>query len=176
MSGIDPEAEARQVERLETGGFRIRAPQSGVIEVEPAAEGWVVRLSDPDSAWALRRSGPPQGGFILLAEDGETEAGRTMTLGGLGFRPNLYYLLLGDGSLFRIVLRGPREGGFELLGWETPGAYLIARPDAAGWTLTPTPASYGLPDLRALSVLFAAEILESEMPLEGCADPVPAGP
>jgi hypothetical protein len=175
VSTIDLEAEARRVERLEAGGFRIRTPQDGEIVAEPAADVWSVRLPASKTDWTLRRSDSTQGGFVLLAEDGQTEVGRTARLDGLGFPANLYYLLLGDGRLFRIALCGPRESGFELLGWETPGAYLIARPDAAGWTLTPTPASYGLPDLRALLILFAAEILESEMPIEGCAEPVPAG-
>jgi len=175
VSGIDLEAETRRVERLEAGGFRIRTPGGGDIVAEPAGEGWTVRLLGSETGWTLRRSESSQGGFVLLAEDGQTEAGRTTPMEGLGFQANLYYLLLGDGRLFRIALRGPRESGYELLGWETPGAYLVARPDAADWTLTPTAASYGLPDLRALLILFAAEILESEMPLEGCAESGPAG-
>jgi hypothetical protein len=77
----------------------------------------------------------------------------------------LYYLLLGDGRLFRIAPRSPRDGGFELQGWETPGPYWIARPRKEGWTLQPTPASGGLLEIHALLILFAAEILESEKPL-----------
>jgi hypothetical protein len=63
------------------------------------------------------------------------------------------------------VRRGPREGGFELLGWETPGAYLTAQPASDGWKLAPTAACGGLVDLRAISVLFAAEVLDAEEPL-----------
>ena len=65
----------------------------------------------------------------------------------------------------------PRGALFELRGWETAGAYLNATPDDAGWRVTPAPAGSALPDLRALMILFAAEILDSEgslgLPLRG---------
>jgi len=88
-----------------------------------------------------------------------------MPLVGSGRETGLKFLLLDDGRLFRIVLVGLRSGGLELLGWETPGAYLRARPDSSGWKLIPTAACGGLTDLRAISILFAAEILDSEEPL-----------
>ena len=77
----------------------------------------------------------------------------------------LRFLLLGDGRLFRIVRSGAREGGFALLSWETPGAYLEARSGSGGWTLVATVAGGGLVDLPTLSILFAAEVLEAEEPL-----------
>ncbi len=88
-----------------------------------------------------------------------------MPLVGSGRETGLKFLLLDDGRLFRIVLVGLRSGGLELLGWETPGAYLRARPEPSGWKLIPTAACGGLTDLRAISILFAAEILDSEEPL-----------
>ena len=71
---------------------------------------------------------------------------------------------MGDGRLFRFALRGPRDCRFELSGRETPGAYLTARPQADGWQIEASPASGGIEDLRAISALFAAEILDSEEP------------
>ena len=91
-----------------------------------------------------------------------------MPLVGGGREAGLKFLLLDDGRLFRIVLRlsgSPPEGGYELLGWETPGAYLRARPEPSGWKLVATAAGGGLTDLQAISILFAAEILNSEEPL-----------
>jgi hypothetical protein len=74
----------------------------------------------------------------------------------------LRYLLTSDGRLYRIQLCGPRDGRFELSSWETPGAYLTARPEARGWRISPDPASAGLEEIRPLLILFAAEILDSE--------------
>jgi hypothetical protein len=87
-----------------------------------------------------------------------------MPLVGTGSEAGLKYLLLDDGRLFRVVLCGPRDGGFELLGWETPGAYLKARPQPRGWSLVPTFACGGLEEIGVLSILFAAEVLVAEMP------------
>jgi hypothetical protein len=78
-------------------------------------------------------------------------------------------LLLSDGRVFRFVLRGPDDARFEVSGWETPGAYLTARPTKRGWRITPEPASAGIHDIRPLLILFAAEILDSEAP--GTAQP-----
>jgi hypothetical protein len=93
-----------------------------------------------------------------------------MPLVGGGCEAGPKFLLLDDGRLFRIVLRlrlrgSPPDGGFELLGWETPGAYLRAWPEPSGWKLVATAAGGGLTDLQAISILFAAEILNSEEPL-----------
>ena len=102
----------------------------------------------------------------MLRGAGGAEVGRTMPVVGGEGRAGLKFLLLDDGRLFRIALRGPRDGGFELLGWETPGAYIIARPEPNnGWSLIPTAACGGLTDLQAISVLMASEILDSEEPL-----------
>jgi hypothetical protein len=144
------------------GGFRLDAAAGSGIAARPGLKGWEVSIPGLPGTWQLSRNSPETRGFLLLSEDRRTEAGRTMPVGGVGSRPDLYYLLLRDGCLFRIGSRGAREAGFELSGWETPGAYLVARPGSGDWTLVPTPACGGLPDIRALSILFAAEILESE--------------
>ena len=68
--------------------------------------------------------------------------------------------------LFRIVRQGVRQTQFELIGWETPGAYLEAIPTESGWTLTATAAGGGIADLSVISILFAAEVLEADQPLQ----------
>ena len=90
----------------------------------------------------------------------------SLRLCGAGHVSDLRYLLMDDGRLFRIVFGGPRQGRYELLGWETPGAYLVALPDSDGWRIEPTPACSGIPEIRAITLLFAAEILDSEAPLQ----------
>jgi hypothetical protein len=155
----------RSLVRLSNGGFEIEAAGEQTIRVEPAGDRWRIDGGEGPQGRVLRRTGSDAAGFVLSGADGRTEAGRTMPLVGTGREAGLRFLLLDDGRLFRIVMRGPREGGFELLGWETPGAYLTARPVANGWTLAPTAAGGGLEDLTAISILFAAEILDAEAPL-----------
>ena len=118
----------------------------------------------PGGGWLLERTTAEEAGFVLRDADEGAELGRTMPLVG-AVEAGLKFLLLDDGRLFRIVRRGAREGGFELLGWDTPGAYLEARAVEGGWTLVATVAGGGIGDLTALSVLFAAEILDMEEPL-----------
>jgi hypothetical protein len=110
----------------------------------------------------LSRGSPVSGGFVLVSADGRSEAGRTTALAGSGRDADLRYLLTSDGRLYRIQLYGPRDGRFELSSWETPGAYLTARPEPRGWRISPDPASAGLEEIRPLLILFAAEILDSE--------------
>jgi hypothetical protein len=155
----------RSLVRLSNGGFEIEAAGQQTIRVEPAGESWRIDGGEELQGWVLRRTASDAAGFVLDDADGRTEAGRTMPLVGTGRETGLRFLLLDDGRLFRIVMRGPREGGFELLGWETPGAYLTARPVAGGWTLAPTAACGGLQNLTTISILFAAEILDAEEPL-----------
>jgi hypothetical protein len=131
------------------------------IEAERQDERWRV----PGLAATLRRADSEEGGFVLAREDGGGEIGRTMAPLGVP-EADLRYLLLSDGRLFRIV-RG-QEGGFDLLGWETPGAYLRARRTGrvGVWTLEPTVACSGLIEIRALSLLLAVEVLDREQPVK----------
>ena len=155
----------RWLARRPSGGFEIRTAGQPTIGVDPSGSGWRVDRVEGMRGWSLRRAAASEGGFVLSAFDGRTEVGRTMPLVGSGRETGLKFLLLDDGRLFRIVLVGSRDGGMELLGWETPGAYLRARPEPSGWKLIPTAACGGLTDLRAISILFAAEILDWEEPL-----------
>jgi hypothetical protein len=155
----------RSLVRLLNGGFEIDAAGQPTIRVTPSGDGWRIDGGEGLQDWALRRTTSEAEGFILIGPDGRMEVGRTMPLVGTGREAGLKFLMLDDGRLFRIVLCGPRQGGFELLGWELPGAYLAAQPVESGWTIVPTPACGGLEDLRAISILFAAEILDAEEPL-----------
>lgn len=151
---------AMDLQRLE-GGFRLVAHAAEPIEARAEEFGW--RLVGPGIAasWRLVRR-PESGGFALVTDGDDDAAAISSSLPGVGAERDLRYLLMEDGRLFRMTLRGPRDGRWELGGWETSGAYLIARPRPAGWRIEPTPASAGLPSIRALSILFAAEVLEAE--------------
>jgi hypothetical protein len=154
----------RAVARLPDGGFEIRAAGREILRAHPSGGNWRIDGSEGSGDWLLERTTGDARGFVLLASSGRQEIGRTMPLAG-AVDAGLRVLLLGDGRLFRIVPRGARHGLFELLGWETPGAYVEARPAATGWLLVATVAGGGLVDLTAISVLMAAEILDAEEPL-----------
>lgn len=152
----------RFLARLPDGGFEIEADGQPTIRAEISGEGWSIDEGKGIRGRILRRTASEAEGFVLSGTDGGSEAGRTMPLVGAGREAGLKFLLLDDGRLFRIVMHGPRRVGFDLLGWETPGAYLTAIPEAKGWKLAPTAACGGLTDLTALAILFAAEILDAE--------------
>jgi hypothetical protein len=156
---------ARSLGRRPGGGFAIEAEGLPAVRASATRDGW--RIEEPPDlrGWSLRRTEGEAPGFVLLrAGQREAEVGRTMPLVGTGREAGLRFLLLEDGRLFRIVLAGPRRGGFDLLGWETPGAYLTARPRGEAWEIAATVAGRGIPDLTTLSILFAAEILEADAP------------
>jgi hypothetical protein len=119
-----------RVVRQPDGGF-VLVTGEATLRVVPREGGWVVEGDEEFHGWSLRRSDAP--GFVLHREDGSAEAARTMPPVGTGSETGLRFVLLEDGRLFRIVLRGPRNGAYDLTGWETTGAYLTARPDAEEW-------------------------------------------
>ena len=163
---------AQHLVRRGAGAFVLEHEPGGPsLRADPARGGWDIEGDELAEDWFLRRDEGPGGGFSLRARGVDREVARTLALESVGHQRELRYLLMGDGRLFRIALRGPKDSRFELSGWETPGAYLTARPQAEGWRIEPNPASGGIPDIRALSLLFAAEILDSEEPL-GTGEPV----
>jgi len=134
--------------------------RDAALRVEPAgAGGFSVAGPRVEGAWRMVRDDGPNGGFVLLGADRADELGRSVGTGRLGDRREMRYVLLGDGTLFRVVPAGAGEGGFDVSGYETEGPYLTARREAAGFCIAPTPACGGLEDVRVLSVLLAAEIL-----------------
>jgi hypothetical protein len=116
------------------------------VDGDPALAGWIL--------------GRTASGFVV--HDGATEVGRTMKAVGIAEAWAPRNLLLEDGRLFAIVPRGPREPGLHVTSWEVPGPYLDARPSAGAWTIAPTIAASGIADLRALTLLLAAEIADVE--------------
>jgi hypothetical protein len=155
----------RELRRTAAGGFALEVAGTGTIRLQPEPGGWRVAGKGELDGWFLHRGSLSSVGFILMEADGTTEAGRTMSLPGTGRDADLRYLFTSDGRLYRMRLYGPRDGRYELQGWEVPGAYLTARPGSRNWKISPDPASSGLREIRPLLILFAAEILDSEEPL-----------
>ena len=144
--------------RLDTGGFALAPIGQDPIRAEPDGDGWRLEGRPRLEGWRLERDAV--GGFVLCdPEVGTDESALTLASVDDG---SPRFLLLEDGRMFRIRLEGPRDGRFELSGWETPGAYLVARPEKREWKISPMPASGGLPELTTIWILFAAEILEAD--------------
>jgi len=160
-SGAVVEHPVRLLRPLSGRGFEIGDGSEPWVKATPYNDGWHVS-GDGGETWQLAQL-PAERGFVLLRTDGDSELGRTMPLVGLN-HAGVRFLLLDDGRLFRIVHRTSRAGGAELQGWETAGSYLEVEVDAQGWRLLPTVAAGGLKDLRAISVLLAAELLAADEP------------
>jgi len=154
------------VARQPHGGFTLGVRGGTIARIQPSGGGWRVEGDPEMQDWQLRRAESAEG---FVVSDGQRELGRTMIAFGIDGKSAPRQLLLDDGRLFRIRPRAPRTGGMELVGWEVPGAYLLARPDPDGWTIAPTAASGGIPDVRLLSLLFAAELLDADDSLEATA-------
>jgi len=154
-----------QLERRQDGGFSLAPGDGEAIRVEPAKGGW--RLAGPRAlaGWELRRPPGEEGSYLLLAAGPDAEeAGRSTVAPGSEKPDGRRDLVMADGRVYRMLLRGPEDPRFELAGWETSGPYLTARPCGRGWSIVPEPASAGLDEIRGLLVLFAAEILDTGGP------------
>ena len=141
--------------------FRVTAAAGG-FELEPASNETRTRVRATDrgfelvgnpllSGYRLERIESGRPGFVLRGADGD-EAGRTTAFQKEERTPNLFYLLMGDGRMFRIGQHGARGERFELRGWETGGAYLAATPESGGWRIETTPAGTRLPEPDPLIV------------------------
>lgn len=152
--------------------YRVVKDGAGFSLVGENGDRWDVGCPGSAAPYQLRRERP--GRFIL--EAGSTKSGQnllpasTTPLEPLGFPGNLYYLLLGDGSLYRIRRSDPRTPGFRLSSWETDGAYLVAHPEEEGWRVETTPAGEGIDATRELVILLAAVILDEERSSESVRD------
>jgi len=118
--------------------------------------GRLVLERDGTASWILEEHRLGGGGFVLRSSElpDADEVGQTT-------RGEPASLLLADGRLFRIVLRGFPDPRFELRGWEVEGAYLTASPAGDAWRLGRTPAGEELEAGAELLILFGAEILAS---------------
>ncbi len=148
--------------RLEArgGGFLLRDDGAWRIEAVANGEAWTFRGPPPLAGLALFRSANAAG-FVLGGAGGRDEqAARGRTFGGREPSGPERWLLLDDGSAWRLVLRGPRAARWELSGWETLGPYLLVRPadEAGAWEVERTVAGLSLPRAEELLVLAAAEI------------------
>jgi len=132
------------------GGFTLSAENGATVHVEPGGP--------------LRRLGEGQGRFQLVAAGGDAEVGRSSMGPGADERSGARDLVMEDGRVYRMFLRGPEDPRFELAGWETTGPYLTARPARDGWSIVPEPACAGLDEIQPLLILFAAEILDTGDP------------
>ena len=150
------------IDRPAEGGFVITPRDGRPIRALPAEGGLRIEGPAPAGGCRLAHGDGPGARFVLLAEDGRAEIGRTTALQGANGTEGERNLVMADGRAYRLLLRGPADARFELLGWEAPGAYLTARPGPRGWTVIPQPAASGLREIGPLLVLLAAEILESE--------------
>lgn len=132
------------------------------------AGGWSIRGARELAGCTLRRSRGRRDGFVLVCGEGgdETERASSSGLSSGDFAAPLRFLLLGDGRLFRMVLRDARDPRYDLLSWEVPGEYLSARAATDGWRIDFAPAGSALTDIDELLLLFGAEILDSESPLD----------
>jgi hypothetical protein len=142
------------------GGFELQPASGARIQMVVAQDGW--RVDGAANLGDCRLQQEQPAGHVLQSAGDQTEIGRTLCLSASSPGLNLYYLLLDDGRMFRIVPCGPRDSRFELLGWETSGAYLVARPNGDGWRIVPTVACRGILNLDAILILFAAQILEAD--------------
>jgi hypothetical protein len=147
------------------GGVAIEPEGSRAIDLRPCKGGWVAAV-DGEAPWRIERASDDGGGFRLLRKIAEdAEGARTMRLPVAAADDGVArHVLLEDGRLFRLVERASKDPRFELLAWDAPGAYLVARPSGAGWAIEPEAAGGALADLRAIVVLMAMEILDAELP------------
>lgn len=150
----------RLARRLAGGGFSVGASEGAPIRALPDGAAWRIEGSVDLEGACLERGA--DGGFVLRRAAGEGAIAESMPPDGFDRDERSRSILLEDGRLFRMVLRGPRHPRFELAGWETSGAYWIAQPASEGWLLRPTPAGGELGDLDVLTILFAAEVLDSD--------------
>ncbi len=148
--------------RDSSGGFELRTDGGPTVRARSSGNDWRIEGIEGWADATLRRA-EDSSGFVLTLEVG---VARTMPLVGADWPGSPRFMLLADGCLYRIALRGPADAGFELVGWESPGAYLVASPTDKGWKIEAMVAATGLDEIRAMSLLFAAEILEAERTLD----------
>jgi hypothetical protein len=152
---------AQLARRAPEGGFVIEVEGQADVRVQPSGEGFSVTRSGDEPAWSMRFA---EGGFVLADAGGHELARSSAVVGSRQGGPR--FLLLDDGRVFRLALARAPERIFELSSWEVPGAYLELHPRPGGWALVPTPACSGLDDVRSLTVLAAAEVLDEEGALQ----------
>ncbi len=142
------------------GGFRLEGEDGSLVEATPSGDGWRIVEGGRQQRWVIRPEGSGRERVLLRAETerDEQEIGRTTAWGAPSAGGLPASLLLPDGRLFLIVVRGDDGPSFELAGWEAPGAYWKAKPDVGEWRIERTPAGRDAGLGWEALVLFAAEL------------------
>jgi hypothetical protein len=98
------------------------------------------------------RPGDDPGETLLVVSEpsGERELGRVSKDGSS--------IVLSDGRLFRVSVRGVRAPRIEVARWDVPGPYLVARPHGDAWAIERTPAGERLAACDTLELLTTAAI------------------
>jgi len=111
-----------------------------------------IRLTPrPGGDHQFRPGDDPGETLLVLSEpSGERELGRVSGDGSS--------IVLADGRLFRVSVRGVSAPRIEVARWDVPGPYLIARPGASGWTIERTPAGRELEGCETVELLTTAAI------------------
>lgn len=146
--------------RLDGERFRLEDSEGRGALIRPEGAGFLV---EPDDGSAPMRIAPPgdgSSGLVLTGADG-VERARTSALDP-ATGPAGTTLLTADGRLFVVRAVGGTSFRFELLGWESPGAYLVAWPAQDGARIETTTAGRELPDRGAVLLLFATEVVRGE--------------
>ena len=99
-----------------------------------------------------QRVGDEPGERVLVVSEptGERELGRVSADGTS--------ILLADGRLFRVAVRGLSSPRVEVARWDVPGPYVVATPGNAGWKLERTAAGEALEGCETLEMLLSAAI------------------
>jgi hypothetical protein len=140
------------------GAFRLDGGDGWWVAARPAGGGWILEATTGLAGARLDPSPGAGGGFVLAGGRAREELGWTSGLAGGDVHRQVRYLVAGDGRVFRIVLRGPRDARYDLVSWECPGPYLTARLDGDGWRVEVSTAGQELPSPEAVVVLFAVEL------------------
>ncbi|HEX4823503.1 MAG TPA: hypothetical protein VFV19_04295 [Candidatus Polarisedimenticolaceae bacterium] len=144
---------AVRLTRRPDGGFRLEGITDDAIEGVPRDGGF--RVYTREACLVTWDAATP--GWVLVAEEGGRELGRTTPLESVHLS-SPSSLLLSDGRLFRLALAGASDPHFEVGLWDQPGTYVIGRADGGGWTLERTAAGRRLEAGPELWILAGAEL------------------
>jgi hypothetical protein len=152
--------------------YRFRVASDGVVHVladdhektamHPEGDGFRLTGSGSSPERRIVPARDTAGGFLLVRRDGaaEVELGRSTPLEDEVEESAPTYLLLDDGRLFRLLLRGPEDPRYELCCWESTAPYLEARRvSATDWSLVPTLAGRELTGWDVILPLVATTVL-----------------
>ncbi len=133
------------------GGFTIDGP--GRAQARPDESGWSIHGERLEGA-RLTPDGTGRG--VVLTDAAGSDRGSISTLAGGTVAEDPPSVTLSDGRVFRVVCAG---GGYALIGWDHPGAYLEVTPDGSDWRVDVTPAGRGMAGLQRLVLMIATVVV-----------------